>query len=416
VSPADLSPGEARRLALSAQGFGQPPAKPTLAHVRKLLARPLPLQLDTVNVLVRSHYLSVYSRLGPYPMRAIDELAYERRELFETWTHSSCLVPVELYPLFRYRNGPIRELDWIDWPEGQEWSDNAKIAALYDEVVQRGPLAAKDLATARPRTSAWWGWDESKVLLESLLDCGILAVAGRTAGFSRLYDIAERVIPQAVLDRPAPDREEAQRELLHLSARAVGIGTAKEIARYLGLDAHNRRTLVRDAAGKWIRPNWKRRIAELVEAGRLTEVSIDGQREPAYVVPGTRIPRTFHARALLSPFDAFVRVSAESLCDFTNPLSQQLYVPAERRQYGYYVLPFLLGDTLVGRCDLKADRDRSTLMVQAAYVEPGQNAEHVAAELAVELGRLGDWLELEDLEVADRGNLRIELRRAAEGG
>lgn len=378
----ELSLAEARRVALAAQGFGREPARPTRAHVRKLMRRILTLQLDSVNVLVRSHYLPVYSRLGPYPRTAIDELAYQRHELFETWADSSCLLPIELYPLFLPRTHAIRVLDWIGWPVGQDFSDVTQVAALYDEVVARGPLAAADLATARRRSTAWWGWDESKGLLETLLDCGILAIAGRR-GFTRLYDIAERVIPQHVLGQPTPGQEEAQRELLYLSAKAVGVGTAKQIASLLGLYAPHHRTLVQGPNGRWLRPNWKQRS-----------------------------PRSFHARALLTPFDAFIRVSAESLCGFTNPLSQQLYVPAERRQYGYYVLPFLLGDTLVGRTDLKADRQRRTLMVQSAYVGPGQNAKHVAKELAEELSRLQEWLELDHLEVADRGNLASDLRRA----
>jgi uncharacterized protein YcaQ len=407
----DLSLAEARQVALAAQGFGQEPVKPTLTQVRKVALRILAIQLDSINVLVRSHYLPVYSRLGPYPMAALDKLTYERRELFETWGHAACLMPVRLYPLQLYRTWPLREVDWVAWPRGTKRSTNALIAALYDEVAERGPLTAAELSTAGPRKGPWWNWDDGKIMLENLLDCGILAVAGRR-GFTRLYDLAERVIPREVLDAPELEADEAQREQLVLSAAAVGVGTAKQVAAYLGLWARSHRTLTVAPNGRWRRPDWKRRIAELVEEGRLEQVAVEGWKEPGHVVPGTRVPSEVHARALLTPFDPFIRVSAESLCGFTNPLSQQLYVPAERRQYGYYVLPFLLGDTLVGRCDLKADRERGTLMVRSAYVEPGQNAKHVAAELAEELERMGIWLELDTLEVGDNGNLAKDLRRA----
>lgn len=410
ITDSTLSIAGARRIALRAQGFGREPSKPTLAHVARLAQQIVAIQLDSVNVLVRSHYLALYSRLGPYRMSALDELAYGRRALFETWLHATCLVPIRLYTLQRYRTWPIRELSWLDWPRGAPRSSRDDIAAIYDEVAERGPLAASELAAARPRRSSWWGWDRSKVVLETLLDCGILAVAGRR-GFTRLYDIAERVIPAEILDAEPPEPEESQRELLMLAAAATGIGTARQIAAYLGIWAHSHRTLVQGANGRWLRPDWKSRIAELVQDGRLEQVSVEGWTESGYLVPGTPVPRPMQIRTLLSPFDCFVRVSAESLCGFTNPLSQQLFVPAERRQFGYYVLPFLLGETLVGRCDLKADRQRGVLMVQSAYLEPGQQASHVAGELAEELHRLRGWLELDGLEIAERGNLAGDLRQ-----
>ncbi|SDS38273.1 winged helix-turn-helix domain-containing protein [Microlunatus soli] len=405
-----LSLPEVRRISLQAQGFGREPSKPTLAHVARLAERLVAVQLDSVNVLVRSHYLPLYSRLGPYRMSALDELAYRRRALFETWLHATCLVPVRLYTLQRYRTWPIRELSWIGWPRGADRSTRDDVAAIYDEIAEHGPLAASELAAARPRTSSWWGWDRSKVVVETLLDCGLLAVAGRR-GFTRLYDIAERVIPAEILETETLGPEESQRELLMLAARAVGVGTAKQIAAYLGLRASGHRTLVQGSNGRWLRPDWKSRIAELVEDGRLEKISVQGWTEPGYLLPGTRVPKPMHLRALLSPFDSFIRVSAELLCGFTNPLSQQLFVPAERRQFGYYVLPFLLGETLVGRCDLKADRQRGVLMVQSAYLEPGQNARDVAGELAEELHRLRGWLELGGMEVAERGNLAGDLRQ-----
>lgn len=353
------------------------------------------MQLDSVNVLVRSHYLTIYARLGPYPMETVDRLAYQRRELFEYWGHATCLFPIEIYPLFRHRMRRIH--DHVQWPEDKPRSADPRIAAVYDEVAERGPLAANELSTAGRRKSNWWGWDSSKIILETLLDSGHLAIAGRR-GFTRMYDITDRVIPRAARELPAPGAEAAQKQLLKLAAGAVGVGTAKKLAGYFGLHGASKRTQVRDPQGKWPKPIWPGLLAELVEDGQLVAAEVEGWTEPGYLLPGTRIPRSVHHRALLTPFDSFIRSSAEALCGFTNPLAQQLYVPAERRRYGYYVLPFLLGDTLVGRCDLKADRDRGALLVQASYVEPGHDSTQVRAEMVEELRQLADWLELETVE------------------
>lgn len=392
----ELSRIEARRVGLAAQGFARSsPARPTLRDVRRSAGQFLAMQLDSVNVLVRSHYLTLYSRIGPYPMSTVDRLAYQRREMFEYWGHATCLFPIELYPLFRHRMRRIHE--FVQWPEDRRRSADPTIAAIYDEVAEHGPLAAGELSMAGRRKSNWWGWDSTKITLETLLDSGHLAIAGRR-GFTRLYDITERVIPQSARDAPAPDAEDAQKQLLLLSARALGVSTAKKLAGYFGLHGGSKRTQVRGLDGKWPKPVWPRLLAELVADDQLAQVEVEGWSEPGYLVPGTRVPRTLHHRALLTPFDSFIRSSAEPLCGFTNPLAQQLYVPAERRQYGYYVLPFLLGDTLVGRCDLKADRQRSTLLVQASYVEPDHDPGQVESEMAHELRNLADWLDLETVE------------------
>ena len=407
VTDVELSLAEARRLALSAQGFGRRPAKPTLAHVRKVASTVLAVQLDSVNVLVRSHYLPAYSRLGPYQRESIDRLTYRRRELFECWSHASCLLPVRLYPLMRHRMLGLRHQQ--TWSLGGPAEGNAAVEAVLAEITERGPLAAGDLTDADRPTGKWWGWSKGKQALEALLECGYLAIAGRR-GFTRLYDLVERVIPAEFLDASAPDAEEAQKELLCLSAKALGVTTGTRLGQYLGL--HSFRIRVRKPDGKPARPIWPRLLKELVGEGRLTEVSVEGWEKPGYLVPGARVPRSLELRALLSPFDSFIRTSAEPCCGFTNPLAHQLYVPAERRIFGYYVLPFLLGDTLVGRCDLKADRERETLLVQSAYAEPGQDPKRIAAELANELGLLRDWLELSRIEVAGRGDLAPALRRA----
>ena len=404
----ELSLAEARRIALVAQGFSGRPTRPAISHVRKLALKVLAIQVDSVSVLVRSHYLPAYSRLGPYRMAAIDALAYQRRELFECWSHATCLLPVQLFPLMRHRLEAMRSA--VTWSLGARVQGNAHVEAVYNEIAERGPLAAGDLSNADRRTGPWWGWSKGKQALEALLECGYVAVAGRR-GFTRVYDIVERVIPREVLDAPAPGPEDAQKKLLCLSAKALGVTTARQLGGYLGL--HSFRVRVRRADGKPSRAIWPRLVAELVEEGRLVPVSVEGWKDQGYIVPGTRVPRSIDVRALLSPFDSFIRASAELCCGFTNPLAQQLYVPPARRIYGYYVLPFLLGDTLVGRCDLKADGKRGALKVQSAYVEPGQDKTYVAAELAGELRQMQDWLGLDHLEVANRGDLAAALRRAA---
>jgi uncharacterized protein YcaQ len=404
----ELSLAEARRIALAAQGFGHRPTKPTIGDVRKLASKVLAIQLDSVSVLVRSHYLPAYSRLGPYSMGTIDALTYQHRKLFECWSHATCLLPVQLFPLMRHRMDAMRSA--ATWSLGAPVHGNAHVEAVYNEVAERGPLAAGDLSNADRRTGKWWGWSKGKQVLEALLECGYLAVAGRR-GFTRVYDLVERVIAREVLDAPAPGPEDAQKELLCMSAKAIGLTTARQLGGYLGL--HSFRVRMRRSDGKPSRASWPRLVAELVDEGRLVPVSVESWKDQGYIVPGTRPPRAIHVRALLSPFDSFIRASAGLCCGFTNPLAQQLYVPPERRIYGYYVLPFLLGETLVGRCDLKADRKRSALMVQSAYIEPGQDKKRVATELASELRQMQEWLELDVLEVAQRGDLAAALRRAA---
>jgi hypothetical protein len=340
-------------------------------------------------------------------MAAMDKLAYDRHELFECWGKAACLMPVELYPLLRHRM--TAQLAASPWSPGDVAPEGAYIKSVYDEVAERGPLAAGDLSDPGSSRGKWWGWNSGKMALEHLLACGQLAVADRRR-FTRLYDITERVIPARVLDLPAPGPEEAQKALICNTVRALGVAGGSQLGGYFGLHSH--RIVVRGPDGKRPRPIWRRLVAELVEESRLVQAAIEGSPKPGYLLPGTRHVRAINARALLSPFDTIMWGSAELLCGFTNPLSQQLYVPAERRIYGYYVLPFLLGDTLVGRCDLKADRGRRALLVQGAYVEPGHDPKHVAAELAVELRQMQMWLGLDTIEVAERGDLAAPLRSA----
>ena len=408
--PLTLSLPEARRLAVSAQGFGSRPASPSIAHVRRLAARIHAFQIDSVNVLARAHYVPPFARLGPYPMDVLDQLAYRKRELFEYWGHAACLLPVSLYPLLRYRMHGDQTREFMRTEPG------AYMAQVYADVAERGPITAAELSNPGKRSGNWWGWGDGKATIERLFDAGLVAIAGRRR-FERLYDLAERVIPRDILDAPAPPREEAMKQLICLGADACGVGTVVDIAGYLMIDGWRDRALAepwwkrQDGANGRRKPIAKRLVAELVEEGRLLEAAVEGWKEPAYVRPSVRVPRTVDARALVTPFDSLVweRKRIDRL--FGMKYTIELYTPPPKRVYGYYVFPFLLGDTLVARCDLKADRQRRVLMVHGAFLEPGQDARRVAPELAAELRHMQSWLNLERIEVGERGDIARQLRR-----
>lgn len=410
--PTTLSLPEARRLAVAAQGFGPRPATPTVEHLRDLAARVHAFQIDAVNVLVRAHYVPAFARLGPYPRDALDALAYRDRELFEYWGHAACLLPTALYPLLRYRMHTAQTQEYMRSARG------AGLAKVYAEVAERGPLATAELANPGKRTGNWWGWGEGKAALEHLYDSGLLAVAGRR-GFVRLYDLAERVIPQAARDASSPPPEEAMKQLICLGAQACGVGTFGDITGYFKVDGWRDRLppgprweRPDDPGGRRAKPIARRLVAELVEEGRLLPALVDGWGDPAYLHPAAHIPRAVDARALVTPFDSLVweRRRIERL--FGVKYTIELYTPAPKRVYGYYVFLFLLGDTLVARCDLKADRQRKALMVQSAFLEPGQDAHRVAHNLAGGLQQMQAWLELDRIEVAERGDLAARLRES----
>jgi uncharacterized protein YcaQ len=407
-----LSLPEARRLAVASQGFGPRPAKPTIAHVRKLAARVHAFQIDSVNVLARAHYVPAFARLGPYRMESLDTLAYRKRELFEYWGHAACLLPISLYPLMRYRMHPEETRTFVRSKRG------TYVAQVYSDVAERGPIAASELSNPGKRSGNWWSWGAGKAAIEYLYDSGLVAIAGRR-GFERLYDLAERVIPPTALAAPAPPREESMKQLICLAAKACGVGTFGDITGYFKTDGWHDRV----ATEPWwerkkgtnlgrAKPVAKRLVAELVEEGRLLPAHVDGWTEPAYLAPGVRVPRAVHARALVTPFDSLVwdRKRIDRL--FGMKYTIELYTPEPKRVYGYYVFPFLLGEKLVARCDLKADRQRKVLMVQSAFLERGQNVRNVVPELAGELRQMQAWLELDGIEVASRGDLAPKLRRS----
>jgi uncharacterized protein len=401
-----LSQVEARRVALAAQQLGRPrPAgTPNLGHLRRLVAALGAVQIDAVNVLVRSHYLPIYSRLGPYPRELLDRLVYRRRHAFEYWGHAASILPVELHPVLRWRMARhAADAAWHRMLERIERERPGYVAALEREVAERGPLAFTDLADPARREKAqtkyaessllWYRWSDGKTVLDGLYHTGRLAVAGRR-GFERLYDLAERVIPAEILAAPAPAEDDARRELARRAAAALGVATVREIADYFNTAMAKTKVAVR----------------ELVEAGTLTPVTVEGWEEPGYL-HGTGNGRDVHARTLLSPFDSLTWQRARVQRLFGFKPSFELYVKPAQRKYGYYVLPFLLGDALVARVDLKADQPRRALLVRGAFAEPGVAPRAVTGELAAELRQLAGWLELETIEVADRGDLAPPLRK-----
>lgn len=388
-----------------------------MGHLRKLAARLHAFQIDSVNVLVRAHYVPAFARLGPYQMEALDSLAYRKRELFEYWGHAACLMPISLYPLVRYRMDKHAE-------QTQEYMRSKRgcyMASVYAEVAEHGPIAAADLSDPGKRSKGWWGWWGSangKATLEHLYDSGLVAIAGRR-GFERLYDITERVIPPIALDASTPRREEAMKILISLAAKACGVGTLGDITGYFNVDDWRDRlpagppwTWPKNVNGRRAKPIAKRLVSELVEEGRLVPARVEGWKEPAYLHPQARVPRSVNARGLVTPFDSLVwdRSRMERL--FGMKYTIEMYTPPPKRVYGYYVCPFLLGNVLVARCDLKSDRARSTLMVQSAFLEPGQEARQVVPDLADELRLLQAWLKLDRIEVSSRGDLATMLHQS----
>ncbi|MBK5411954.1 YcaQ family DNA glycosylase [Pseudomonas sp. TH34] len=402
--PAELSFSlkQARRLALAAQGFSgrQPPASIKPAQVNRLVERLGVLQIDSVNAVVRSHYLPLFSRLGNYSPLILEQAAWSsgrRRSLFEYWGHEASLLPMALYPLMRWRmeraargQGIYQQMARF----GRE--QQATIARVLGIVEQQGALGAGSLSTREERAGPWWDWSDEKHALEWLFAAGQVTVAGRR-GFERLYDLPERVIPADVLRQAPLDEAEAQRGLLLHSATALGVGTEKDLRDYFRLDPA-------DSRG---------RLAELVEDGQLITCEVQGWKQPAYCLPEPKVPRKVPASALLSPFDSLIweRSRTERLFDFRYRL--EIYTPQDKRVYGYYVLPFLHNERIAARVDLRAERAAGRLAVHAVHEEePGLDEEGMQA-LALNLRQMADWLGLEQIQLncqrASAARLRVAL-------
>lgn len=403
-----LSVEESRRLALVSLGFAlRRPARAGRAHVRATAARLGAIQIDSVNVLARAHYLPVFSRYGAYQTPVLDDLAHGKRELFEYWGHAACFLPFELYPLMRWRMDS-RVQAWAAIDRRRK----AFIEAVYREVADRGPIAAGEIPFGGKSEGPWWNWSEGKRAVELLFSQGRVAIAGRR-NFERLYDLPERVFPRSALDAAAVPEWEAKKQLLVRATRAMGVGTARDIAQYFHVESWWDRMSL---AGHRPAVKLESYFDELVEEGRLERARVEGWQQPAFVIPGISIPESIDARAIVSPFDPAMWERRWTKAVFGFDYQIEIYVPAPKRVHGYYVLPFLSGDRFAARVDLKADRKRSTLIVHAAYLEPGQNAAAVADALARELGTLATWLALEAFSVGRRGSLSAALRRALRAG
>ncbi|HEY5072727.1 MAG TPA: crosslink repair DNA glycosylase YcaQ family protein [Caulobacteraceae bacterium] len=394
----DLSAGQARRIVLAAQGFADaPPAVADGRRLRRTIRRLGAIQIDSVNVVVRTHYLPAFSRLGPYRRELLEAEAWgSKRSLFEYWGHEASLLPVELQPLFRWRMERARA--------GETWSGLARfgrerrdyIDAVLGRIEREGPLTGGDFADGT-RRSGWWNWSNGKRALEWLFWAGLITTRTRR-GFERVYDLTERVLPRAVIDAPTPTEAEAQRLLLKVASRAMGVATESDLRDYFRMPLGETRN----------------RVRELVEAGELLPVGVEGWRQGAYLDPGARAPRRIAATALLSPFDNLIWARDRTQRLFGARVRLEIYTPAEKREHGYYVLPFLLGDRIAARVDLKADRKEKVLVVQAAHLEPGAEAGETAAALAGELRAMAGWLGLDETRVMVRGDLSAVLLEALE--
>jgi uncharacterized protein YcaQ len=397
MSP-DLSAAQARRIAIAAQGFTdpRPTGEPTRRHLHRVLDRIGLIQMDSVNVVVRTHYLPAFSRLGAYPQGLLEKEAWGKKpSLFEYWGHEASLLPLALQPLMRWRMERARD--------GETWSGLANfrrqradyIDNILSEIEQRGPVTGGDFAGETKGKPGWWEWSDGKRALEWLFWAGFITTKTRR-GFERVYDLTERVIPAAILNTPTPSEEDAHRALIRIAAKALGVATEGDLRDYFRMPV----------AG------FKARVAELVEAGELLPVKVKSWDRPAFLHREARMPRRVTAQALLSPFDNLIwrRERAEEL--FGTRIRLEIYTPAEKREHGYYVLPFLQGDAITARVDLKSDRQAGVLRVQAAHLEPKADAEAVAPALAAELAKMAGWLGLSAVSVNGRGDLAERLERA----
>lgn len=390
-----LSAAGARRVALAAQGFGRPPASAGTRQLNLLLRRLGVLQIDSVNVFERSHYLIPFARLGEYDRAALDRLTFARRAPYiEYWAHVAAFVPVADWPLFRWRMERYRDGHEHDWFE----ANSDVMTWLLDELRHKGPLRASEIEhDANERRGPWWGWSDVKIGLEIMFRRGLVVTAGRDR-FERAYALPEHVLPAEVLHREVAEVD-AQRILVEQASRALGIATAADLADYY----------------RMLRADTKIAIDSLVDDGTLLPISVAGWKDPAYLHRDARIPRKLQTTALLSPFDPIVweRKRTERMFGFHYRI--EIYTPEHKRQFGYYSLPILIDDELVGRIDLKSDRKAGVLRVQSAWLEERvrartrDSAAVVAERIRPVLDSAAAWQGLESIEVAGRGTLSPAL-------
>jgi hypothetical protein len=374
-----LTLAQARRIAIAAQGLARPrPERVGAAELRRVIGTTQLHQIDSVNVLARAHYLPAFSRLGSYDTALFDRAAWgpkRERRVFEYWAHEASLLPMALHPLLRWRMSAA-DAGAIGWGSLRAYATERRgeAMALRDRIGADGPLAASEIEQ-RKAPGGWWTWSEAKRVLEWLFWAGHVTTAARRGSFERVYDLAERVIPAAVLALPTPSPAEAQAALIERSARALGIATEPELRDYFRLKP------AQSAAA----------VATLVDDGVLLPAQVTGWSDKLFLHRDARRPRSVAARALLAPFDPLVweRTRTERLFGFHYRL--EIYTPAAKRVHGYYVLPFLLDDRLVARVDLKTDRQAGRLLVHAVHVEDGAPGETLAA-LDAELDAMAGWL------------------------
>jgi uncharacterized protein len=391
-----LSLAQARRIALAAQGFHE--ARPEASGARQLareLQRSHLLQIDSVNVLVRAHYMPLFSRLGAYERELLDRNAYhpKKRAAFEYWGHEASLIRLDLHPLFRWRMARAARGEGTYGGLARFGRERrAFIEEVRREIEARGPMGAGELSGGGKGQGSWWGWSDGKRALEWLFWAGEVTTRTRR-GFERIYDLPERALPSSVLNAPTPPEEEAQRELLRLSIRSLGIASERCLRDYFRIEPQ-------DA---------KARIPELVEAGDLIPVAVEGWNGPVYLDPQARLPRRIEAQALVSPFDPIVweRTRTERLFDFRYRI--EIYTPAEKREFGYYCLPFLLGDRIVARLDLKADRARGRLIVHSIHPETSVAPDEIAPALGDELRLMARWLGLGSIAAPEEWRKRLQV-------
>ena len=380
-----LSIADARRIALAAQGFdtARPKTKATQRHVDALIARLGVIQIDSVNVLVRSQELPLFARLGNHDRNAIPK-ATEQQKIFEYWGHEAAHLPVDLHPLFRWKMDAARTGKVTHWGLTSFYEENKTfVKRTLKHVVTNGATTSRELSTRTEKKGTWWDWDEAKVALEYLFLTGQLMSRGRGTDFARMYDTPERVLPQRVIDALTPSEHDARKQLLVRSAIAQGVATASDLADYYRQKLATVKPL----------------IAELVEEGELREVAVDGWTDKAFVHRNAKLPKQLHATALLSPFDSLVwcRPRNERLFNFHYRI--EIYTPKEKRKFGYYVLPFMMNGEMVGRVDLKADRANSALLAYSVYTEKGVKRSSINEALNAELHAMATWLQLDQVQI-----------------
>jgi len=380
---------------LVAQGFGRRRDLPvTMRQVQPVVSRLGQLQIDSVNVCVRAHYMPLFARLGPYDRGLLDRAGNAApRRVYEFWGHAACLIDVNLQPALRWRAEGHRERPWTAMQRVLS-EHPGLLDKVMGQVAERGPLTARQVEHDEQRTpGSWWNWSSVKSALEWLFYTGELTSAGRNTQFERRYDLPERVLPKHVLAMPTPSEEEARLVLARRAAEALGVFAEPWLAEYFYTD----------------RARTRAALEVLVSTGEVEPVTVKGWRSPAYLWTASARPRRVHGDALVAPFDTLVFDRKRLLEAFGVHYRIGLYTPKADRVHGYYVYLFVMDDLIAARVDLKADRKAGLLRVQSAWLEDGAPLAETAVRLAAELRRMADWLGLDDVAVADRGDLASDL-------